>query len=198
MYSALADWIWVPLLQRELNKYIEQANDADVRFQAEKEGPSGCSMNFAYQRPERFGGVDQKIQFDAIDLRSRRMNHPGAEAIKFYPDWVDPIATEIYEGINAPERNLTSTWVIFAHMRDDFSRRVSHRRAGKHSLRFSFGYAYLTPAVPLQNFSIDRIPTYSSSSLLCARSFIISFLRVLMGLVLTVPQLVWTRRARGH
>ncbi|KAG9026898.1 hypothetical protein FS837_004469, partial [Tulasnella sp. UAMH 9824] len=79
-HRALADWIWAPLVQKEVDDYVDQFNDHHVRYQPEKVGPSGCSMNYAFENPAEFNGTNNYVPIDPLIIDDLMVGHDGAEA----------------------------------------------------------------------------------------------------------------------
>src|SRR6201999_3190311 len=52
----LAMFLWPPVMQKELNKFVHLVNHRRVRKQNDKNLPSGVTPSFSYTFPERFGG----------------------------------------------------------------------------------------------------------------------------------------------
>ncbi|KZS92199.1 hypothetical protein SISNIDRAFT_401499, partial [Sistotremastrum niveocremeum HHB9708] len=113
---ALVDWIWVPLIQQEVNKYIEGFNDRPIRRQPEKNGPSGASHNKSYRHPELFGGSDQLIPVNPRLIDLLLADHPGEEATQFFPPWFHELALEAYRRVGSPELSFMQAWSTFRLM----------------------------------------------------------------------------------
>lgn len=80
------------MVQKEVDDYVDQFNDHHVRFQPEKVGPSGCSMNYAFENPAEFNGTNNYVPIDPLIIDDLMEGHDGAEACKFFPDWVGEVA----------------------------------------------------------------------------------------------------------
>lgn len=105
------------MIQRELDRFVESANNRRVRKQREKLLPSGVSPNTAYTFPEKFNGVDclQHIDVELVDNILREFEE-GRKAVE---DWGVPVefATRAQEGyirLRSPEISLTNIWLIFS------------------------------------------------------------------------------------
>lgn len=116
LLSCLAYWIWKPLIEAELNEYVEQANDHRVRKQNEKRGPSGVSATIAFDHPEQLGGVDCLVAVDSAYIDSLLANHKGAEMIKFWSDGFDLVAHEVFGQIGSPSIQFRNAWHVWASM----------------------------------------------------------------------------------
>ncbi|KZS89178.1 hypothetical protein SISNIDRAFT_469465 [Sistotremastrum niveocremeum HHB9708] len=70
IHRCLANWIWVPLIQQELDKFVSKYNSRKIRRLKEKVGPSGASHNRTFNFPELFDGKSQLIEVDGkvIDI----------------------------------------------------------------------------------------------------------------------------------
>ncbi|KZT35965.1 hypothetical protein SISSUDRAFT_1035209, partial [Sistotremastrum suecicum HHB10207 ss-3] len=113
---ALADWIWVPLVQHSINLFVESFNNHKVRRQPEKQGPSNAAYWYTHQFPEQFGGENVLVRGDMKLIEEILENHPGKEAVKFFPDWFDPLARQAYDMVGRPERTLQTAWQVFIQM----------------------------------------------------------------------------------
>jgi len=110
-------WLWPPLIQKELNRFVESANNRRVRKQRDKLLPSGVSPNTAYVLPENFNAVDclQQIDGNLIDGILQEFE----EGRKSVEDWGVPAdfaacAQEAFERLRSPEVTLSNVWIIFA------------------------------------------------------------------------------------
>ncbi|KZT33943.1 hypothetical protein SISSUDRAFT_1065728 [Sistotremastrum suecicum HHB10207 ss-3] len=116
IHRALADWIWIPLAQASIDAFVESFNNHKVRRQPEKQGPSDAPYWYTHQFPEEFGGENVLIKGDMKLIEEIMENHPGREAMKFYPDWFAPLAEEAYAKIMKPKLTLKTAWRVFAQM----------------------------------------------------------------------------------
>ena len=117
LLSYLAMWLWPPLMQRELDKFCESANNRRMRKQKDKLLPSGVPPNIAYTFPERFGGeeclqpIDRNIVQEMLD--GMQANHDALT------DWGVPedFATRAEAALNrlrVREVTMTNVWLVFA------------------------------------------------------------------------------------
>ncbi|KZS87929.1 hypothetical protein SISNIDRAFT_418873 [Sistotremastrum niveocremeum HHB9708] len=116
LHRALADWIWVPLAQDYINDFVNTYNNHKVRRQPHKQGPSNAAHNYTYQFPEEFGGENQLVYGDMDLVAQILQDHPGKEAIRFYPPWFDVLCQESHRRIGRPPLTLASAWLVFVHM----------------------------------------------------------------------------------
>lgn len=108
-----------------MDKYVHGFNDRRIRRQPEKDGPSGASHNHAYRHPELFGGTDQMNRVHPRLIDQLLVDHPGAEAVRFYPAWFDEVARHAHYLADFPELSLAAAWDTFRLMIDDVVRLVS-------------------------------------------------------------------------
>ncbi|KAG8893578.1 hypothetical protein FRB99_001859, partial [Tulasnella sp. 403] len=121
----LADWLWVPLIQKEVNNYVDQFNDHVVRKQMEKVGPSNCSPNYAFDHPGEYGGVNNYIPLDVNVIDSLREGHAGERAVRFFPPWAEQIAAGLFQSAGLPQVTVDNAWTTFVAMRNTFVAEVA-------------------------------------------------------------------------
>jgi len=111
--------LWPPLVQKELDKFCQLANNRRVRKQADKALPSGTTPNFAYTFPESFGGQDclQPVNVSVID---EILNDLKPEYLE-KTDWGVPgsFTTCVKEamqilGISPEDINISNIWMMFS------------------------------------------------------------------------------------
>jgi hypothetical protein len=106
-------------MQRELDKFREEANSRRVRKQRDKALPSGVSPNVAYTFPEKFGG-ENCLQLVDIQLVEGILNDMQKEK-EVLSDWGVPLefrmrAQEVYEYHGSPDVTMETVWLIFSAM----------------------------------------------------------------------------------
>ncbi|KDR78005.1 hypothetical protein GALMADRAFT_155034 [Galerina marginata CBS 339.88] len=116
-------WIFVPLVQAALDDFRVYWNQRVVRYQANKDMPSGHVPDDAAAHPQFYGGIDCLIRLpeDAIsDLRQHLTEEVGPKENfrRFYPDDFTPVAEEVYRELGYPELSLLTAWTVFTKMSD--------------------------------------------------------------------------------
>jgi len=62
-------WLWPTVLQGELDRFVEFANNRRMRKQKEKLLPSGVLASYAYTFPDQFGGEDCLIPVETAVVK---------------------------------------------------------------------------------------------------------------------------------
>ena len=93
-----------------MTAYVQQHNDHKVRKQRNKPGPNGVSYNIAFNRPEAHGGRNCKIEVDQAYIQHLLQDHPGQDAMKFFPDWFADIAAEAHIQAGRPKLSFETAW----------------------------------------------------------------------------------------
>ncbi|KAJ6556997.1 hypothetical protein DFH09DRAFT_1084343 [Mycena vulgaris] len=116
-------WIFVPLIQHELDEFREWWNQHRVRLQRDKNMPSGHIPAHAHEHPTHFGGIDCRIHVpkEAIaELREYLTEEVGSRETHLGWPGVTPefkaIVGGAWAGIGSPEMTMESAWNIFAQM----------------------------------------------------------------------------------
>ncbi|KZT33417.1 hypothetical protein SISSUDRAFT_1037068 [Sistotremastrum suecicum HHB10207 ss-3] len=87
IHRCLANWIWIPLIQQELDKFVSKYNSRKIRRLKEKVGPSGASHTRTFNFPELFDGksqlieVDGKLSINSLCLQEFKMR-PGQQTLE--------------------------------------------------------------------------------------------------------------------
>jgi len=110
-------WLWPPLMQRELDKFCDEANNKRTRRQKKKLLPSGVSPNIAYTFPERYGGVPCLQPVD-IEIVKEMLRDMQAE-MDYLTDWGVPKefsdrAAHALKILRVKEITLQNVWLVFA------------------------------------------------------------------------------------
>lgn len=113
----------MPVVQAALDEFCIWWNQRVVRWQSDKDMPSGHVPDDAASHPQFYGGIDCLIRLpaDAIsDLRHYLTEEvgPKEEFQQFYPADFEPIVAEVYQTIGSPELSLLTAWSIFTKMSD--------------------------------------------------------------------------------
>ena len=92
MYRSLFYWIFVPLVQQELNAFCKYWNNHRIRKQDQKLMPSGHVPSHTMEYPEQYGGIDCRIEIpkEAVtELRNFLEEDTGKsreECLQWYSD----------------------------------------------------------------------------------------------------------------
>ncbi|KAJ7021426.1 hypothetical protein C8F04DRAFT_1241391 [Mycena alexandri] len=110
-------WIFVPLLQAELEEFRIWWNHHRVRPQKEKNMPSGHVPADAFDHPQNFGGLDCLIEVPQTavdDLRSMMTEEVGPKDahLSWFTADFDELAENIYEQIGKPPSTLETAWGV--------------------------------------------------------------------------------------
>lgn len=122
LFRSLFYWIFVPLIQAQLDEFVRYWNLHRVRSQPNKHMPSGHVPAYALQHPEEFGGVDCRIAVpkEAVDQLRKFLeedsNKTRAECFQWFTDDFGALAKEVYESIGKPVLTLDSAWQVFIQM----------------------------------------------------------------------------------
>ncbi|KAF9440549.1 hypothetical protein P691DRAFT_793250 [Macrolepiota fuliginosa MF-IS2] len=114
-------WIFVPLIQQELDKFVMYWNNHKIRKQKDKMMPSSHIPDDALHHPSLHGGEPCLIQVpqDAqAELRTILSEEVGRRDVHFswYSEDFHAYASAVYETLGSPQLSLTNAWNIFALM----------------------------------------------------------------------------------
>jgi hypothetical protein len=112
----LSQWLWLKVLQRELNAFMAKQNGQKMRKDNAKAGPSSCSRNDAFIMPES-QALDNKLlplNDDQLEIVSEIKRAMGGDALL---DFVSPeysIQFEAaYDSLGVAELTMQNAWHIF-------------------------------------------------------------------------------------
>jgi hypothetical protein len=110
--------VWPKIIQASLDNFVEYWNNHKIRTQPNKFLPSGFSLNFICDFPERFGlthfGVP--VSMDLVEALRENIPKMREECYRWVSDEFDMKALEIYNHIGAPKFILTDGWTIYCQM----------------------------------------------------------------------------------
>ncbi|KAJ7172053.1 hypothetical protein C8R46DRAFT_1073669 [Mycena filopes] len=114
LHEHTSNWIWFPLVQRELDKFCHQQNNHRVRFQADKLLPSGGTPHEFYTKPEKYGGEQCLIPVDG-DVIQELLDgcEEGYARMRYVEEEFDVIAEEAYTAMGRPAITLHNAWAVF-------------------------------------------------------------------------------------
>ncbi|KAJ7433123.1 hypothetical protein B0H11DRAFT_2165057 [Mycena galericulata] len=128
LHEPLFYWIFAPVIQAELDDFVQWWNNHRVRHQHEKIMPSGHVPSHAMDYPELFGGLDCRIKIppEAItDLRKQLETEEGPKSdFQAWPGLTEEFnlrASEVYVAIGEPEIKLANAWDVFVQMAMELS-----------------------------------------------------------------------------
>jgi len=118
IHRQTSNWIWFPLVQRELDKYCLQQCHHRVRRQTDKSLPSGGTPAEFYKHPEDYGGESCLIRVneEILDQLLEQWEEEAREHMRYVDEDFEPVAEAAYEAIGKPEITLQSAWVVFRAM----------------------------------------------------------------------------------
>lgn len=119
IHQTLVRWLWPPVIQKELDRFCDEANNKRVRKQKNKVLPSGVSPNISYTFPERFEGEDclQPIDRNLVQamLDSERMRPEKRLATDWgVPDSFALRAQDAMRRLHIEEVTLPTIWITFS------------------------------------------------------------------------------------
>lgn len=123
VFRHLFYWIFVPIVQAELDEFCVWWNQHTVRQQPDKDMPSGHVPQDALEHPQLFGGLDCLIRLpkESIDnLRQYLAEEvgPREKFQQFFPNEFILVATQVHSALGSPEISLLTAWSIFTKMSD--------------------------------------------------------------------------------
>ncbi|KAJ7210180.1 hypothetical protein GGX14DRAFT_363716, partial [Mycena pura] len=123
LYEPLFYWIFAPLIQQELDDFVNWWNNHRVRHQHEKIMPSGHVPSHAMEYPELFGALDCRIRVppEAIEELRMQINLEEGPKSKFqaWPgltEEFDLYASRVFLDIGAPKLTMEKGWDVFVQM----------------------------------------------------------------------------------
>ncbi|KAG6885107.1 hypothetical protein C0992_005461 [Termitomyces sp. T32_za158] len=113
----LVQWLWPPLIQKELDKLRDRFNNHVVRKDANKKNPSGVAPNVAMALPAKYGGenclqvVDTSIIPGLIEaIREEE------DVLAFCTPEYSVQAQAVFESLGIEEITFLNVWSIFSAM----------------------------------------------------------------------------------
>ncbi|KAJ6480196.1 hypothetical protein C8R45DRAFT_933130 [Mycena sanguinolenta] len=114
-------WIFVPLLQAQLDEFCVYWNNHRVRTQKDKNMPSGHVPADAFSHPGNYGGLDCRIHVPPAAVEDMRNIltaevGPKDEHLSWFGAEFGQVAQGIYEQIGKPTLSLETAWDVFQKM----------------------------------------------------------------------------------
>ncbi|KAJ7139311.1 hypothetical protein C8R44DRAFT_606323 [Mycena epipterygia] len=114
-------WIFVPLLQAQLDEFRLWWNHHRIRTQKDKNMPSGHVPYDALEHPQNYGGLACRIpvpQGAVDDLRKMLVEDvdPRDAHLSWFTGEFDDLASRIYDKVGQPVLSLDTKWDVFQAM----------------------------------------------------------------------------------
>ena len=117
MSRQVSNWIWFPLIQRELDTFVERQNSHRIRKQNDVALPSGGRPDEFYNNPQLYGGDQCLIPVDRHEVDELLADSEDGELkLRYVDEDFEPLAEAAYEAIGRPEISLTTGWTVFRGM----------------------------------------------------------------------------------
>ena len=119
--SDLFYWIFVPLIQAELNDFQTWWNQHRIRSQPNKDMPSGHVPAHALRHPEQFAGLNCLIPVPTEAVQElRKILVEDVGSYEDHMSWYSPdfrrLAEETYVKLSHPPITLDNAWKVFQSM----------------------------------------------------------------------------------
>ncbi|KAG1843638.1 hypothetical protein C8R48DRAFT_618652, partial [Suillus tomentosus] len=113
-------WVFIPWLQCELDRYQDRVNNTAKRHDRNKVLPHGVP-NLIYESPEDFGAMDFKASFifpvtidpDGIDHVRRVYIKPDHSVFDLVPQALDQFIHHCYDDLGRPPISRQSAWNVY-------------------------------------------------------------------------------------
>ena len=112
----LSQWLWLKVLQHELNAFMAKRNGQKMRKDNAKAGPSNCSQNDAFTMPESQGLDNMLLPLDDNQLKivSEIKCAMGGDALLNFVSPEYSIQFEVaYDSLGVAELTMHNAWHIF-------------------------------------------------------------------------------------
>ena len=121
LLSDLFYWIFIPLIQVELNDFQTWWNQHRIRSQSNKNMPSGHVPAHALAHPEQFAGLNCLIPVSTEALQElRKILKEDVGSYEDHMSWYSQdfcqLADETYAKLSHPAITLDNAWKIFQSM----------------------------------------------------------------------------------
>lgn len=116
-YRQTSNWIWFPLVQRELDVWVTRQNAHRIRKQSAKILPSGGRPDHFYMDPTTYGGQQclVPVDVDAID-HLLEQSAEGRSRMRYVDEDFEELAEAAYKDIGSPAIILQNAWFVFRAM----------------------------------------------------------------------------------
>lgn len=118
----ISNWIWFPLVQCELDTFVDRQNAHHIRKQSDMALPSGGWPDQFHANPEMYGSEQclTPVDMDEID-ELLADSEDGLSHMQYIDKEFGLLAEEAYEAIGGPEITLDTAWAIFRQMLEQMS-----------------------------------------------------------------------------
>ncbi|EDR01177.1 uncharacterized protein LACBIDRAFT_333521 [Laccaria bicolor S238N-H82] len=114
----LVQWLWLRLIQQELDSFVSRSNDHKPRTTPGKSKslPKGVTPHLAYSFPEKYGATNclQSIETGIVEGLMKEIG--GGELVEFVPLAYAAKAEAVYFSLGLGELTLTNIWSVFEAM----------------------------------------------------------------------------------
>ncbi|KAH9943745.1 hypothetical protein B0H21DRAFT_779612 [Amylocystis lapponica] len=114
----LFNWLWPPVVQRELNNHRDSWNKHQIRPQKDKAMPSGSTPTMFFRSPESFGGkrVPVDVPNTAVQALRDTLAMSREEAVWWVDDDFAVAAGNAHAILGCPPIDLGTAWAVFIQM----------------------------------------------------------------------------------
>jgi hypothetical protein len=113
----ISNWIWFPLIQHELDLFVDRQNAHRIRKQSERALPSGGRPDQFYTNPLLYGGESCLIKVDMEEIDGLLWDsEDGLLRMRYVDEIFEPLAEEASQAIVAPNITLETAWIVFRRM----------------------------------------------------------------------------------
>ena len=95
-------------------------NNAPMRTQHDKDGPSGMSRNAAYIFPEKWGAKDYLMPVDLELVRSVKERVGGASLLQFTTQEFADQAEVAFNGLELSKLSFLNVWDVYLELKAAF------------------------------------------------------------------------------
>ena len=113
----ISNWIWFPLIQHELDLFIDRQNAHRIHKQPERALPSGGRPDQFYTNPSLYGGKHCLIPVDMKEIDELlEDSQDGVSHMRYVDEMFEPLAEEAYQVIGVPDIKLETAWIVFRQL----------------------------------------------------------------------------------
>lgn len=114
----LCQWLWSTLLRQELQHEVGYLNQARVRKQRNKPGPSGGTRNDFFDLHEKWNLRNCLLEVDVDIIREIKEKMGGDEVMDFVPQEYAAQAQAKFESLDVTKITLENAWEVFVEMKN--------------------------------------------------------------------------------
>ncbi|KAG2032503.1 hypothetical protein BDR03DRAFT_985638 [Suillus americanus] len=112
----LVQWLWLQLIQQELDKLKHRLNTHTVRFDRNKILPSGVSSNIAMALHKDYGAEDCLQLVDRDVVKNLMVEIGGEDLVRFVDVEYSAHAQLIFDNLGFKDLTFQNVWPIFSAM----------------------------------------------------------------------------------